>query len=305
MVNNISNQIKKTEEMKRYEEETGKNAVWRKNITESFKKWQRGEKNYNVSKDRISLYVPEGLKNEWVKFAEENNYSTLSKLIRDALRFFIKQGSKGKRNIDIDFLSGLSHDLKDPLTSLKAYLQLIIEQYGASFEENLLNILTNAFNQCSNLEKIIIENLDLVEDEKGEKELNEERIKKKITPDILLIEDDLEIGKVLNSFFSSRGYSLTMVTEGRNGLKEIFNNPPKIILLDIILPDISGYEVIKSIKASKKHENIPIFFLTAIPRVEALKKTKELSATGLILKPFNLKDFDVIYEYLDGKVEDI
>jgi len=297
-VNIISNQIKKTEEMKRYEEETGKNAVWRNIITESFKKWQRGEKNYNVSKDRISLYVPEGLKNEWVKFAEENNYSTLSKLIRNALRFFIKQGSKGKRNIDIDFLSGLSHDLKDPLTSLKAYLQLIIEQYGASFEENLLNILTNAFNQCSNLEKIIIENLDLVEDEK---ELKEERIKKKITPDILLIEDDLEIGKVLNSFFSSRGYSLTMVTEGRKGLEEIFNNPPKIILLDIILPDISGYDVIKSIKSSKKYKNIPVFFLTAIPRVEALKKTKELSATGLILKPFNLKDFDVIFEYLDGK----
>ncbi len=288
--------------MEQYEEETGRKAIWRDKITESFKKWQKGDKNYNLNRDRISLYVPEGLKGEWMKFAEENNYSTLSKLIRDSLKFFINYGARGKKNFDINFLSGLSHDLKDPLTSLKAYLQLIIEQYGTSFEANILNILTNAFNQCKNLETIITENLDLIEEEKEEIELKEEKEKQfRTAPDILLIEDDLEIGKVLKSFFARKGYSLTAVAEGRKGLEEFFNNPPKLLLLDIILPDISGYEVIKSIESSKKRKKIPIFFLTAIPRAEVFKKTKEFNATGLIFKPFDLKDFNVIYEYLDGK----
>ena len=123
----ISDQIKKTKEMKQYEELTGRKAIWREKITESFKKWQKGDKNYNINRDRISLYVPEGLKSEWVKFAEENDYSTLSKLIRDAIKFFINFSSRGKQKINIDFLSELSHDLKDPLTSLKAYLQLMQE----------------------------------------------------------------------------------------------------------------------------------------------------------------------------------
>ena len=133
-------------------------------------------------------------------------------------------------------------------------------------------------------------------------EIKEEREKTmKNAPDILLIEDDNEIGKVLKNFFSSKGYSCTVVTEGKKGLEEFFEDPPKILLLDILLPDIYGYDIIKSIKSTKEYEHIPIFFLTAIPKAEALKKTKELNATGLILKPFDLKDFDVIYKYLDGK----
>ena len=81
----ISNQIKKTKEMEKYEEETGRKAIWRDQITKSFKKWQNGEKDYNLSKDRISLYVPEGKKSEWIRFADKHNYSTLSKLQENVL----------------------------------------------------------------------------------------------------------------------------------------------------------------------------------------------------------------------------
>ena len=70
--------------MESFERETGKKAVWRGSITESFKKWQKGESGFEIDKERISLYVSKDIKDEWLNFANNNDYSTLSKLIREA-----------------------------------------------------------------------------------------------------------------------------------------------------------------------------------------------------------------------------
>ncbi|MFX1340577.1 MAG: hypothetical protein ACFFDK_18350, partial [Promethearchaeota archaeon] len=62
--------IEKTEEMKKYEEETGRYAIWRGIITEGYKKWQRGEKIYHREKERISLYVSEKTKSKWLNYTK-------------------------------------------------------------------------------------------------------------------------------------------------------------------------------------------------------------------------------------------
>ena len=72
-------------------------------------------------------------------------------------------------------------------------------------------------------------------------------------------------------------------------------------MLDIILPDISGYEIIKKIKLDNKLRDLPVYFLTAIPKHEVEKKAKELKASGFILKPFNLSDLDVVIDLLKEK----
>ena len=144
MVDNIPNNLNKTKEMENFEKETGKRAVWRGNITESFKKWQNGEDDFDIDKERISLYVSKDIKDEWLNFADHNDYSTLSKLIREALKFFIEYKSKiaiKNKNVDIDLLSSLSHDLKEPLTSIKGYLQLIIEAHGNKLEDKVISTI--------------------------------------------------------------------------------------------------------------------------------------------------------------------
>ena len=293
----ISEESKKTKDMERFEEETGKRAIWRGNVTESFKKWKKGENDYDLDKERISLYLSRDLKDEWVNFAKNNDYSTLSKLIREALNFFIEYKSKiiiKDKNIDIDLLSSLSHDLKEPLTSIKGYLQLVIEKYGKGLDDNIISKLKHALNQSLILENKIIEYLDKFETEKeGEKEPEGPY-------DILLIEDDLETVNLLSSYFESMDISCKGVLNGFKGLKELKRFTPKLILLDIILPDINGYEVIKRIKADLRLKDIPVFFLTAIPSIEVEKKVEDLGVKGTILKPFNLSDFDVIYEYING-----
>ena len=76
--------------MEKYEKETGKFAIWRDRITEGFKKWQKGEKIYEKNKERIMILVSEEIKSKWQQFIKNNDYSTISKLVRDALKIFIE-----------------------------------------------------------------------------------------------------------------------------------------------------------------------------------------------------------------------
>ena len=74
--------------------------------------------------------------------------------------------------------------------------------------------------------------------------------------DILLIEDDLATIRLLKSYFESKGYSCKGVISGTKGIEELRTSTPKIILLDIILPDLSGYDLCKMIKSEKKFPSI-------------------------------------------------
>ena len=286
----ISDKIKKTKEMEQYEEETGKFAIWRGRITEGFKKWQRGEKIYDKDKERISFYVKEETKTKWQKFAESFDYSTISKLIRTAVNNFVDSKSMLAKNrsqyLDIDDLSNLSHNLKEPLTSIKGYLQLVAEEYKNELPENVINILEKVLEESHQLEEKIKTSFDATTSIPTSEY------------DILLIEDHPQTIQLLTNYFDTKGYKCKGVMTGSEGLDELNINRPNLILLDIILPDISGFDICKSIKANKNTKDIPILYLTAVPGAEVEKKMEKTGAEGYILKPFNLSDLSVVFDYL-------
>ena len=287
----ILNNEKKSSEMEQYEKETGKYAVWRGIITEGFKKWKRGEKIYDRDKERISLYIAEETKDKWHNFIKSSKYSSISKLIRDAVDFFINEklrigiDEKLKKPGPLKSITNLSHDLKEALTSIKGYSQLLLENYKDNLKEDVLSKIKEIFNKSIFLENKIKEVL-----EKGEIG--------KTQYDLLLIEDDPSTIKLLTTFFESKGYSSRGVISGSKGIEELKANLPKLILLDIILPDINGYDVCKIIKSDENLKDIPVFFLTAIPSSEVEKKIKHAGADGYILKPFDFSDFEILYTYL-------
>ena len=291
-INNLdlnSEQAKKL--MRVYEETTDKYANWRGNITEGFMKWLKGEKIYDREKERISLYVADKTKEEWSEFIKthKDKYNTISKLIRESVNYFIKQEStlisEDLHKIDNQTLTNISHALKEPLTSIKGFSQLLIENYRDEMEENVFNTIQNIFDQSLLLENKIINILDNIKTETSQY-------------DILLIEDDLATIRLLTSYFESKGVSCKGVVSGTKGLEELANNPPKLVLLDIILPDFSGYDICKRIKASKEFQNISVYLLTAIPGSEVEKNLEDSNADGYILKPFDFSDFEVIFQYL-------
>ena len=287
-MSNNDETIKKTDEMKKYEKITGRYAIWRGIITEGFKKWQRGEKVYQREKERISLYVSDDTKQKWLNYTKNNEDLTISKLIREAVSHFINSKSNNSGHnlsrLNPQSISNISHTLKEPLTSIKGYSQLLLENYKEKLNEQVLETVNNIFEQSILLEKKIINILD--------------NMKVESKYDVLLVEDDLATIRLITSYFDSKGYKCKGVVSGSRGLEELGNTIPKVILLDIILPDLSGYDICKTIKSDKEWSSIPLFFLTAIAGSEVEKNLKDTKADGYILKPFNFSDFEVIFEIL-------
>ncbi|MHA2429656.1 MAG: response regulator [Promethearchaeota archaeon] len=278
-----------------YEEQTEKHAVWRSNVTEAFKKWLRGEKIYTREKERISLYVSEETKNEWQDFINQNKeeFPTFSELIRQGVKSFIADSEKGKgtlSKLNQKTVSNISHALKEPLTSIKGYSQFLFENenYKEKLSEDVQDKLKNILEQSNLLENRIISFLDNIKIQNHQY-------------DILLIEDDLATIRLITSYFDSKGFICKGVVSGSKGLEELGRAQPKVILLDIILPDLSGYDICKTIKSDKVFRKIPTFFLTAISGSEVEKHLKETNADGYILKPFNFSDFSIIFEILRAR----
>ena len=126
-------------------------------------------------------------------------------------------------------------------------------------------------------------------EEKGEQEDNY---------DILIIDDDKSTIYLITEFFRKKGISFRATGLGKEALYLIQKNPPKLILLDILLPDNDGYEICKSIKSNSKLKDIPTFYITAVPEAEVKEKLKITGADGYFLKPFDMSQFNLVLNYL-------
>ncbi len=282
-MNFIDKNQEKTKEMEKYEKETGKSAIWRGNITESFKKWQKGQKINDQEKERVTILVSEKKKEKWLNHIKEYDYPSLSKLIREAVEYFID--IRFKAPSFTKSISKITHALKEPLTLIKGFSQLIIENYKDKADWDLLEKIKDIFDQSKILEKIIN---SISEDFKQENQHYS----------ILIVDDDNNTIKVLEGFFEIKKYSFKILTQGWDVIEELEKYQPKLILLDIILPDISGFEICKMIKSNPKFKNIPVFYITAISVDEVENKLPETKANGYFLKPFDFKKLEILFDYL-------
>ncbi|MBW2303985.1 MAG: PleD family two-component system response regulator [Deltaproteobacteria bacterium] len=105
---------------------------------------------------------------------------------------------------------------------------------------------------------------------------------------ILIVDDAPANIKVLGEALRDE-YKVRMAVSGSKGLEiATSSNPPDLILLDIVMPDLDGYEVCRRLKAMKSTQNIPIIFITGKTEEEDETKGLELGAVDYITKPFSL-----------------
>lgn len=102
---------------------------------------------------------------------------------------------------------------------------------------------------------------------------------------ILIVEDDLSIQALLNDFIQEAGYTVVLASDGVEALAEFYEQTFDLVLLDIMLPKIDGYNVCEVIR---KKSNIPIIMLTAVDEEQAQIKAFDLQADDYITKPFSL-----------------
>ena len=106
---------------------------------------------------------------------------------------------------------------------------------------------------------------------------------------VLIVDDEIMNIRALQHILSS-DYNILAERKGFNAVETAGKFMPDIILLDIIMPDIDGYEVISKLKASGKTRNIPVIFISGLRNSEAEEKGLALGAADYITKPFTVKD---------------
>lgn len=101
---------------------------------------------------------------------------------------------------------------------------------------------------------------------------------------ILFIEDEAALQKTFKDFLEQEGYEVLGAFDGEAGLKMVQTENPDMILLDLVLPKMHGFEVLKAIKADEKTKDIPIIVLTNLEAMGDVEKALELGATTYLVK---------------------
>lgn len=103
---------------------------------------------------------------------------------------------------------------------------------------------------------------------------------------ILIVEDDEGLLKLESILLTSKGYDVEGVTNGRAAVKAAVEGVPDLVLLDVMLPELDGFEVCKQIKNHPRTRHIPVILLTARKEPEDLSHARQVGADHYITKPF-------------------
>ncbi|MDI6765778.1 MAG: response regulator [Bacteroidota bacterium] len=115
---------------------------------------------------------------------------------------------------------------------------------------------------------------------------------------ILFLEDELEFLTTLSQLFRDQGYDVIEVTSAETAIKKLSELIPDLILADIKLPGIDGFDFFSQIREIEEYKNIPFIYLTAFNNLQAAMRAKNEGAVDYITKPFEL-------EYLITRVQEI
>ncbi|WP_299029359.1 response regulator [uncultured Thermanaerothrix sp.] len=112
-----------------------------------------------------------------------------------------------------------------------------------------------------------------------------------VTPfTLLIIEDDLDVAEMLATFFKEQGYRVLTANWGEDGIRTATEQLPHLVILDIRLPDIDGFEVARRLRARRRTRYIPIIFLTEKRERQDKLQGLQLEADDYITKPFDIRE---------------
>ena len=110
-----------------------------------------------------------------------------------------------------------------------------------------------------------------------------------VHPTVLVVDDADENLMIIESILAKE-YSLKLFNNAKDALDEAFANPPDLILLDVMMPDIDGFEACRRLKANPKLVDIPVIFITAFNDLKAMRAAKSIGIADYLTKPFDLDD---------------
>lgn len=107
---------------------------------------------------------------------------------------------------------------------------------------------------------------------------------------ILIAEDEPDTAKLLQFHLQRRGYRTTVAADGFDALNLTFEGHPDLVILDLMLPKLHGFEVCRMLKASPSTRAIPVFMLTAVASTESKVEGFNVGANDYLTKPFEIPE---------------
>ncbi len=124
----------------------------------------------------------------------------------------------------------------------------------------------------------------------GEKDRIDDQIDPSQPSEILIVDDHPENVHLLEKILAGKNYNVRTAISGRKALNYLQKKQPDLVLLDIMMPEMDGYQVCAEIKTNPLTKDIPVIFLTALTETSAIIKGLELGANDFITKPFHVNE---------------
>ena len=240
--------------------------------------------------------------------------SSCNKLINqyeEAFNLYTGSGSEEKKTPEE--YSELRHNLRTPLNAIIGYGEILIEDFEEDIPESrtrriIINDLKHIIELARETEKAIEVFVDFIRGDENKSDDGDASqvetaealfkslgdIEHSITlsdelksSDILIVDDNKTNCEVLERRLSMSGLKCRTAYDGESALDEVKKKTPDLILLDVILPDINGLELLKRFRSKHSVESLPVIMVSAFDDVDSIAKCIQLGAQDYLPKPIN------------------
>ncbi len=109
---------------------------------------------------------------------------------------------------------------------------------------------------------------------------------------ILLVDDEVGFAELLRDLLSMDNYEVEVAHDGQEGLEKLATFKPEVIISDIVMPRVSGFEMFKKVKASPETASIPFLFITGFQDERVLAEARKIGVFGILRKPIDIEQIE-------------
>lgn len=202
---------------------------------------------------------------------------------------FLGHSSRGTENLD---LGVLSEEVAGPLNLIVSAVETLKENAARTGADSVGQDLDRIALAAITLRRMIVDGAALPEQSAAKITEPPRRIEpdkaRRIEPGVILVVDDNATNRdMLSRRLVREGHQVRLASSGREALDSIRQQYVDLVLLDVMMPEMDGYEVLKQLKAAPEFRNIPVLMISALDELESVVRCIELGAEDYLPKPFD------------------
>ncbi|HEY0141802.1 MAG TPA: response regulator [Thermoanaerobaculia bacterium] len=188
------------------------------------------------------------------------------------------------------------HDLRSPLNQIIGYSEILAEDAYAEQRPDAVTDLARIADAGRRVLALLDEHFTAADDPGIEIAARVERPAREpltaapaagLPGQLLVVDDDAANRDVLSRRLQQQGHAVTTASSGRDALAELSAAAYDVVLLDIMMPDMDGYEVLRLIKADERLQHIPVIMISALSEVQSVVRCIDAGAEDYLAKPFD------------------